>query len=333
MQISISINAKRQAFAIEEPIIVTENNDTVVAFGFMEGCGFTEDEKIAVFITQRGKQEVTFTGLSCSAPLFCAEDGGSVQIGLTQGTIKTTTPAYVRLVRSVLAQSGAVAPPLPDADDTVSSIDSSDLIRVNSVSLGKWVKATIATLAARIKALIGVFTPSAAGLVPAPGAGTPQGYVLRADRSWGPGSGGSVEIDQSPEEGSANAVASGGVYAALQGKLDTNGNANGATVQRSGTYFFADIPAGRITIQELAGRIAGWYSTVAKNRLMYISAGTGIVVSDTIDPETGNALREISVDPDDIVTEDGANAVTGKAVYEAIQAAISGLPVYDGTVI
>ena len=95
MQITITVQ-DRIARCVGSPQIVCGNSDYIVAFECdSEWDAYTEKTAVFSFV-RRGRREsieVPFGGYACYAPALHGID--RVEIGLTAGQIRTTTPAIV----------------------------------------------------------------------------------------------------------------------------------------------------------------------------------------------------------------------------------------------
>lgn len=108
--IEITIRNKVARIA-SSPIIVGKNKDYIVRFNFDEDWD-KYDTKTARFSQDDEYQDIIFTGNECSMP---ALDGGKVvEIGVYAGDISTTTPAYLKVQKSIIDDDGVPAEPQPD---------------------------------------------------------------------------------------------------------------------------------------------------------------------------------------------------------------------------
>lgn len=108
--IEITIRNKVARIA-SSPIIVGKNKDYIVRFDFDEDWD-KYDTKTARFSQDGEYQDIIFAGNECSMP---ALDGGKVvEIGVYAGDISTTTPAYLKVHKSIIDDDGVPADPQPD---------------------------------------------------------------------------------------------------------------------------------------------------------------------------------------------------------------------------
>lgn len=108
--IEITIRNKVARIA-SSPIIVGKNKDYIVRFNFDEDWD-KYDTKTARFSQDEQYQDIIFAGNECSMP---ALDGGKVvEIGVYAGDISTTTPAYLKVHKSIIDDDGVPADPTPD---------------------------------------------------------------------------------------------------------------------------------------------------------------------------------------------------------------------------
>ena len=108
--IEITIRNKVARIA-SSPIIVGKNKDYIVRFDFDEDWD-KYDTKTARFSQDGEYQDIIFAGNECSMP---ALDGGKVvEVGVYAGDISTTTPAYLKVQKSIIDDDGVPADPQPD---------------------------------------------------------------------------------------------------------------------------------------------------------------------------------------------------------------------------
>lgn len=108
--IEITIRNKVARIA-SSPIIVGKNKDYIVRFNFDEDWD-KYDTKTARFSQDEQYQDIIFAGDECSMP---ALDGGKVvEVGVYAGDISTTTPAYLKVQKSIIDDDGVPADPTPD---------------------------------------------------------------------------------------------------------------------------------------------------------------------------------------------------------------------------
>lgn len=108
--IEITIRNKVARIA-SSPIIVGKNKDYIVRFNFDEDWD-KYDTKTARFSQDGEYQDIIFAGNECSMP---ALDGGKVvEVGVYAGDISTTTPAYLKVQKSIIDDDGVPTDPQPD---------------------------------------------------------------------------------------------------------------------------------------------------------------------------------------------------------------------------
>ena len=108
--IEITIRNKVARIA-SSPIIVGKNKDYIVRFDFDEDWD-KYDTKTARFSQDGEYQDIIFAGNECSMP---ALDGGKVvEVGVYAGDISTTTPAYLKVQKSIIDDDGVPSDPTPD---------------------------------------------------------------------------------------------------------------------------------------------------------------------------------------------------------------------------
>lgn len=108
--IEITIRNKVSRIA-SSPIIVGKNKDYIVRFDFDEDW-YKYGTKTARFSQDGEYQDIIFAGNECSMP---ALDGGKVvEVGVYAGDISTTTPAYLKVQKSIIDDDGVPADPQPD---------------------------------------------------------------------------------------------------------------------------------------------------------------------------------------------------------------------------
>lgn len=152
--INILIDSQRRASAPHGAYTIADNNDHVITFDIDDDAGFTRGTKTAVFVTDgRGKlPSVDFVGATVTLPRLLPEDGLTLYVGITQGEIKTTTPAIIRIDRSVYGYAdGRVAPdpydpPNYDELPAAESVSMEDEVIITDVSAGKRKRATLQLL-------------------------------------------------------------------------------------------------------------------------------------------------------------------------------------------
>lgn len=157
-KITVTVDAKRRASAPREAFVIADNNDWLVEFDIDAAAGFnTAAEMTAVLVTERGKlPDITFNAGQITLPRLIEADGGLLYIGVTQGDIKTTGWACVRIQQSIYTKAhGRTAPNPDDPQDNDALPAAEDLaltdeIVVNDVAAGRRERATLAQLQALI---------------------------------------------------------------------------------------------------------------------------------------------------------------------------------------
>lgn len=255
--IRITVDADRCAHAPRGAAIICDNSDQKIEFSIDPQSGFDRESPInAIFVTARGAlPPIVFAGEQVTAPSFSHNDGIFAFVGLSQGSIKTTTPASIMLIRSIYSEAmdreaaeesdGSNLPVLPH-------INLEDLIEFTNITAGQLALASLQTIyeAFRVKhhmtypfADIPVYDPE-----------NPESTTITLDEL-------------------ADRIA--GFVPAIRAKLDADGgNANNVTAQRTLTYPFRDIPAydpenpedTAVTLQQLLGILGGWYLAI-QNKL------------------------------------------------------------------
>ena len=112
MNMNITISS-RIARVDGTPQIVCGNSDYTVSFSFDSEWDAYTEKTAQFFCVRAGKPQIVavdFTGTSCAVPVL--SDVDFVEIGVTAGTIRTSTPARVPCFRCITdAQSTAYTPP------------------------------------------------------------------------------------------------------------------------------------------------------------------------------------------------------------------------------
>lgn len=191
--ITIHVDGERRAH--KQPlsgVFICDNKDRPVQITVDQDSGFDlSQETWAVFTTSKAiPQEVAFTGNIVIAPPFTKEDGRFVYVGIYQGDIRTSTAASVTLLESIKSKALYDSYIYDGVVENSSELDAQDVVQVSSLSLGKLIKVRLSALAQKIKGLIGTFTGTSDGLVPAPGVDVETGlpnpnFILHADGTWG----------------------------------------------------------------------------------------------------------------------------------------------------
>lgn len=110
MRIEISVSHK--IAALKNPMVyaVCNNSDYVIAFEFDDEWNAFQT-KTARFVNANGYTDVIFSGTECAMPTI--ENSAYVEIGIYAGELHTTTPAYLRMLKSVLSGDGTPVIPTP----------------------------------------------------------------------------------------------------------------------------------------------------------------------------------------------------------------------------
>lgn len=152
--IVITIDDDRRAAAPRNVGIICDNSDVRISFSIATGSGFNTAEPIfAIFVTDRGElPAVSFTGGSVIAPVFGAEDGAYVRIGLCQGEIKTSSYATLHLLGSAhsVAHGASADPHADEYARVLDELTEADKVLVERASDGYRGAALISALAALI---------------------------------------------------------------------------------------------------------------------------------------------------------------------------------------
>lgn len=278
--IRITVDADRCAHAPRGAAIICDNNDQIIEFSLDPQSGFDRESPInAIFVTARGAlPPIAFAGEQVTAPSFSHSDGIFAFVGLSQGSIKTTTPASIMLIRSIYSEAmdreaaeesdGSNLPVLPH-------INLEDLIEFTNITAGQLALASLQTLYEAFRVKHRMTYPF--GEIPAYDPENPESTTITLDEladriaSFVP----AIRAKLDADHGNANDIIGqrtmtypfrdipvydpgnpedtavtlqqllgilGGWYLAIQNKLDTDGNVNAAVASRSGTYALADIP-------------------------------------------------------------------------------------------
>lgn len=252
----ITVDASRRAFAPSGATIICDNNDIQIEFDISPDSGFNTTQPIdAVFVTARGElPPISFVGRRVTAPPMSYADGWVVYVGLSQGSIITTTPAQLLILGSIHSIAKGKTATSMDVEymPIIDHPSLDDLMGVSDVSEGQLARITLQTLYEAFKVKHRMTYPFAD--LPVYDSENPYATTMTLD-------------------GFADRLASWPPV--IRGKLDSEGgNANAVTVQRNTTYSFADIPvydpenaeATTLTLQELLGRLGGWYLAI-QNKL------------------------------------------------------------------
>ena len=154
MNITVTVDGKRRASSPREAFVIADNNDWGVTFEIDAASGFDKSAAMtAVLVTARGKlPDITFSGGQITLPRLIEEDGSLLYIGLTQGDIKTTGWACVRIQQSIYTKAqGRTAPdpenpPDYDALPVAEDVSLADEVIITDVSDGRRERAPLQLL-------------------------------------------------------------------------------------------------------------------------------------------------------------------------------------------
>ena len=154
--INITVDAERRASAPIGAALIANNSDYQLTFSIDPASGFDLTAPInCIFVTARGAlPPVPFAaGGFVTPPALTHNDGVLVYVGLTQGEIKTTTPAKLALLRSIYSTAGgheAEPDPGPVNPPIVTDVTLDDLLLISDVEHGRQVLITLRTLSSVI---------------------------------------------------------------------------------------------------------------------------------------------------------------------------------------
>ena len=154
--INITVDAERRASAPIGAALIANNSDYQLTFSIDPASGFDLTAPInCIFVTARGAlPPVPFAaGGFVTPPALTHNDGVLVYVGLTQGEIKTTTPAKLALLRSIYSTAGgheAEPDPGPVDPPIVTDVTLDDLLLISDVEHGRQVLITLRTLSSVI---------------------------------------------------------------------------------------------------------------------------------------------------------------------------------------
>ena len=94
-----------------EKIVCGNNEQYAIVFNFSDEWN-EHTAKTARFIWNDQYQDVVFTGNECLAPQIT--NATVCMVGVFAGNLKTTTPALIGCIKSILCGSGTPAEPTPD---------------------------------------------------------------------------------------------------------------------------------------------------------------------------------------------------------------------------
>ena len=151
----VFVDSERRATAEDGSFLITDNSDLQVELRVASNSGFDVSQPVdVVVVTARGE----YPPIACildadrigaaTLPCFGNADGSTCSIGITQGTIKTTTAAKVPIYRSVKgAASHQAEPEEPEAQlPLVDEVDGDFVIRLTNASTGTRVRALLQTI-------------------------------------------------------------------------------------------------------------------------------------------------------------------------------------------
>lgn len=152
--ITVTVDGKRRASSPREAFVIADNNDWHATFEIDAASGFdTTSAMTAVLVTARGKlPDITFSAGQITLPRLIEEDGSLLYIGLTQGDIKTTGWACVRIQQSIYTKAHGHTAPDPenppdyDALPTAESVTMEDEVIITDVSAGRRERAPLQLL-------------------------------------------------------------------------------------------------------------------------------------------------------------------------------------------
>lgn len=109
--IDILVSQRHAMSVTSSPAPVCGNTDYMVRFAFDAEWDAYED-KTARFVTENGYTDVLFVGSECPMPQI--SNVRWVEIGVYAGDLKTTTPAYIPMDRSILCGDNSMHPDPPE---------------------------------------------------------------------------------------------------------------------------------------------------------------------------------------------------------------------------
>lgn len=125
-------------------ILVGENTGLTLKFDFDDEWSEYSAKTARVCIGS-ASTDIDFTGDTVELPLI-PSSVRYIDVGVYAGDLSTTAPARIRVIPSILGisrGSGTYDPDSPDVLPAAEDVTLDDLIRMNDVSAGIWVKATI----------------------------------------------------------------------------------------------------------------------------------------------------------------------------------------------
>lgn len=115
-EIKIQVRNKIASLVNKDEILVCGNNDYLVTFDFDEEWD-SSIVKTALFVFNEESVAIPFEGNSLNGAAI--ENSEICAIGCFSGDLKTTTPAFVKCLRSVRDIGSAPKPPSPDVYDQI----------------------------------------------------------------------------------------------------------------------------------------------------------------------------------------------------------------------
>lgn len=107
----VTVNNKIASYWQRDGVIVCGNSDYVIEFTF-DSEWDDHQIKTARFITASGFSDVVFEGTSVAVPII--QNTTSLTVGVFSGNLKTTTPAVIPCMKSILCGEGVPVDPPPD---------------------------------------------------------------------------------------------------------------------------------------------------------------------------------------------------------------------------
>ena len=127
--------------------LVGENTGQTIRFDFDDEWSDYSTKTARVCIGNT-RTDIDFTGNTVELPLIPSSIR-YIDVGVYAGDLCTTAPARIRVIPSILgisAGSGQYDPDSPNVLPTATEVTLDDLFRLNDVSAGRWVKATVRQL-------------------------------------------------------------------------------------------------------------------------------------------------------------------------------------------
>ena len=107
----ISVVDKIATYQKRDGDIVCGNSDYQIQFAF-DSEWDTAAEKTARFIYNDQYVDIVFQGDTCDVPVI--RNAELLAVGVFSGNLKTSTPAFISCVKSILCQHGTPSEPTPD---------------------------------------------------------------------------------------------------------------------------------------------------------------------------------------------------------------------------